>query len=408
MTYRRLHGIPDDWGTAVNVQAMVFGNMGETSATGVAFTRNPSTGERALFGEFLVNAQGEDVVAGIRTPQNISEAARIAAHRMRPRWSGDAGDVRASSRRSSDRLEHHYRDMQDHRVHRRARQAVDAADPHRQAHGAGGAEDRGRHGRGGADQPRRGGLAASIRLRSTSCCIRRSIPKRGRDSASRTVCRLRRAPPPARSCSTADEAEKARAQGEAVILVRIETSPEDIHGMHAAKGILTDARRHDQPCRGGGARHGPALRLGRRRHLRSITASDQLTARRQVLRAGEIITIDGSTGEVMRGAVPTIQPELSGDFATLMGWADAVRRLKVRANAETPDRCPRCAREFGAEGIGLCRTEHMFFEADRIGAMREMILADDRAGRRAALAKLLPMQRAGLHRAVRDHGRACR
>ena len=270
ITYRRLHDIPESWGTAVNVQAMVFGNMGDTSATGVAFTRNPSTGEKKLYGEFLVNAQGEDVVAGIRTPQNITEAARIDAgsdkpsmQKLMPEAFADFVDISDAAGKALPR-------HAGPRIHHRARQTVDAADPLRQAHRQGGDEDRRRDGGGRADRRRGGDRCASSRPRSTSCCTRPSIPNARRDSHRRRPAGL------ARCCDRRDRLHLRRSrgdedgQGRKVILVRIETSPEDIHGMHAARGHPDHPRRHDQPCGGGGARHGQALRVGRRLAARRL------------------------------------------------------------------------------------------------------------------------------------------
>jgi pyruvate, orthophosphate dikinase len=389
ITYRKLNNIPEEWGTAVNVQAMVFGNMGETSATGVAFTRNPATGERALYGEFLVNAQGEDVVAGIRTPQNITEKARIEAGSDAPSLEKLMPATFKELAGYFDRLEKHYRDMQD-------------------------MEFTIQDGRLWMLQTRTGKRTARAALRiavemANEGLISRREAMRRIDPASldqllhptldpnakrEIIGAGLPASPGAASGEIvfdADEAERFRSLNRRVILVRIETSPEDIHGMHAAEGILTTrggmtshaavvARGMGKPCVSGAG----AIRVDYR--------AGTLTAAGVVLKKGDIITIDGSSGQVIKGAVATIKPQLSGDFATLMGWADAERRMKVRANAETPVDA-RTARDFGAEGIGLCRTEHMFFEADRIAAVREMILANKLEDRRKALAKILPMQR---------------
>jgi pyruvate, orthophosphate dikinase len=389
VTYRRLHRIPEDWGTAVSVQAMVFGNMGDTSATGVAFTRNPSTGEHELYGEFLVNAQGEDVVAGIRTPQNISEAARVAAQTDAPSLEELMPETFQGLTAIFDRLERHYRDMQDLEFtiengrlwmlqtrsgKRTARAALKIA----------------------VDMANEGLISREeavgrIDPASLDQLLHPTLdPKARRDIIATGL-------PASPGAATGaivfdpDEAEKAKAQGRGVILVRVETSPEDIHGMHAAEGILT--------TRGGMTSHAAVVARGMGKPCVSGAggiyvdqAGDQMTAQGQVLKKGEIITIDGSTGQIMRGQIPTIKPELSGDFATLMEWADQLRGLGIRANADTPADA-RLAREFGAEGIGLCRTEHMFFDAERIAAVRQMILASTPDGRRAALAKILPMQR---------------
>ncbi|MFO1088349.1 MAG: pyruvate, phosphate dikinase [Hyphomicrobiales bacterium] len=389
ITYRRLHTIPEDWGTAVNVQAMVFGNMGETSATGVAFTRNPSTGENKLYGEFLVNAQGEDVVAGIRTPQNITEEARIEAGSDAPSLEALMPQTFRELKATFDRLEQHYRDMQDleftiqdgklwmlqTRSGKRTAKAalkiaVDMANE--------GLITRevavGRIDPGSLDQL----LHPTLDPKAPREVVATGLPASPGAASGEIV-------------FDSDEAERAKAQGRRVILVRIETSPEDIHGMHAAEGILT--------TRGGMTSHAAVVARGMGKPCVSGAgglvvdmAKEKMTASGVTLAKGDVITIDGSTGQVMKGQIPTIQPELSGDFAIIMQWADKVRRLGIRANADTPTDA-RTARDFGAEGIGLCRTEHMFFEGDRITAVREMILATTVEGRKAALAKLLPMQR---------------
>jgi pyruvate,orthophosphate dikinase len=389
ITYRRLHKIPESWGTAVNVQAMVFGNMGETSATGVAFTRNPSTGDKRLYGEFLLNAQGEDVVAGIRTPQEITEAARIASASDKPSMEATLPEAFAELTRIYHLLEHHYRDMQD-------------------------LEFTVEQGRLWMLQTRAGKRTASAALK-----IAVDLASEGVISQEEAVTRVDPAAldqllhptidpnaerkiiatglpasPGAASGEivfSSDEAEALKNQGRKVILVRVETSPEDIHGMNAAEGILT--------TRGGMTSHAAVVARGMGKpcvsgagSIRVDYEAQTLAAAGLTLRKGSIITIDGSTGQVLAGQVAMIEPELSGEFSTLMGWADQIRRLKVRANADTPTDA-RVAVKFGTEGIGLCRTEHMFFDENRIVAVREMILADDAPGRRAALAKLLPMQR---------------
>ncbi len=388
-TYRRLHDIPADWGTAVNVQAMVFGNMGETSATGVAFTRNPSTGEKALYGEFLVNAQGEDVVAGIRTPQDITEKARLEAGSERPSLEVLMPEAFAEFQTICDRLEAHYRDMQDleFTIERGKLWMLQTRSGKRTAKAALKiAVDM-------ADEGLLSREEAVLRVEPQALdqLLHPAIdPAAKRDIL---VTGLPASPGAASGAIvfTSEEAEEAKAAGRKVILVRVETSPEDIHGMHAAEGILTSrggmtshaavvARGMGKPCVSGAG----ALRIDYR--------NGTLTAGGRSLAKGDVITIDGSTGQVLVGEVAMLQPALSGDFATLMGWADEVRRMKVRTNAETPADA-RAARQFGAEGIGLCRTEHMFFDGDRIIAVREMILASTEEGRRAALGKLLPMQR---------------
>lgn len=389
ITYRRLHDIPESWGTAVNVQAMVFGNMGDTSATGVAFTRNPSTGEKQLYGEFLVNAQGEDVVAGIRTPQNITEAARIAAASDKPSLQKLMPDAFQAFVDISERLEKHYRDMQDleFTIERGKLWMLQTRSGKRTAKAALKI----------AVEMARDGLiskeeaVARIDPASLDQLLHPTIdPKAARDVIGMGL-------PASPGAATGEivfsssDGEDARAQGRKAILVRIETSPEDIHGMHAAEGILT--------TRGGMTSHAAVVARGMGKpcvsgagSLRVDYKAGTLISMGQTFRKGDIITIDGGNGQVLKGAVAMLQPELSGDFAAIMEWADAARRMKVRTNAETPLDA-RMARSFGAEGIGLCRTEHMFFDGDRIVAMREMILADTEKDRRAALAKLLPMQR---------------
>src|SRR5712692_253526 len=390
ITYRRLHNIPESWGTAVNVQAMVFGNMGDTSATGVAFTRNPSTGEKRLYGEFLINAQGEDVVAGIRTPQEISEAARKAAGSDKPSMEKALPDAFKELTRIYGVLERHYRDMQDleFTIEQGKLWMLQTRSGKRTAKAA---------------------LRIAVELANEGLITRREAVTRVEPGAldqllhptidpsahRKVIATGLPASPGAASGEivfSADDAETLKAQGKRVILVRVETSPEDIHGMHAAEGILT--------TRGGMTSHAAVVARGMGKPcvsgagaLRVDYASATMGAAGHTLRQGDVITIDGSTGQVLAGRVPMIEPALSGEFATLMGWADAVRKLGVRANADTPNDA-RVALKFGAEGIGLCRTEHMFFDEDRIRAVREMILADDEQSRRSALAKLLPMQRA--------------
>ena len=387
--YRRMHDIPESWGTAVNVQSMVFGNMGDTSATGVAFTRNPSTGENRLYGEFLINAQGEDVVAGIRTPQALTRAAREEMGEKAASMEEAMPTVFAEFRSVVERLEHHYRDMQDieFTVERGTLYMLQTRNAKRTTKAAL---------KVAVDMAASGLITeaeAIMRIEPMSLdqLLHPTIdPKAARDIITTGL-------PASPGAATgmivfnSDEAERLGSAGESVILVREETSPEDIHGMHAARGIVT--------ARGGMTSHAAVVARGMGRPCVSGAGDLQIDgkagffrARGRVFKAGEIITIDGSRGEVLAGAVSMIEPELTGDFATLMAWADSHRRLKVRANAETPLDA-RTARQFGAEGIGLCRTEHMFFDGDRIAAVREMILADDEAGRRAALAKILPMQK---------------
>jgi len=390
ITYRKLHNLPESWGTAVNVQAMVFGNMGDTSATGVAFTRNPSTGEKKLYGEFLINAQGEDVVAGIRTPQEISEAARMEANSEKPSMETALPKAYAELKRIHNALERHYSDMQD-------------------------LEFTVEQGKLWMLQTRSGKRTATAALR-----IAVDLANEGLISKSEAVLRVdplaldqllhptidprahRRvvatglpASPGAASGEivfSPDEAAQLKSDGHKVILVRVETSPEDIHGMHAAEGILT--------TRGGMTSHAAVVARGMGKpcvsgagSLRVDYNAGTMTAGSQTFKKGDFITVDGSTGQVLAGKVDMIEPQLSGEFATLIGWADKVRKLGVRANADTPADA-RAAVRFGAEGIGLCRTEHMFFDEGRIQAVREMILSDDEKSRRTALGKLLPMQRA--------------
>ena len=390
ITYRRLHDIPASWGTAVNVQAMVFGNMGNTSATGVAFTRNPSTGEKALYGEFLVNAQGEDVVAGIRTPQSLTEAARIAAGSDKPSLEKLMPEAFAAFVEISQKLESHYRDMQDleFTIERGKLWMLQTRSGKRTARAAL---------KIAVDMAREGLISKEEAvLRIDPASLDQLLHPTIDPKAERHVIGSGLPASPGAATGeivfTSDEAEEARAVGRKVILVRVETSPEDIHGMHAAEGILT--------TRGGMTSHAAVVARGMGKpcvsgagSLRVDGRNGTLMAMGVTLKRGDIITIDGGSGQVLKGAVAMLQPELSGDFAAIMEWADAARRMKVRTNAETPADA-RMARSFGAEGIGLCRTEHMFFEGDRIVAMREMILADTEQDRRAALARLLPMQRA--------------
>jgi pyruvate, orthophosphate dikinase len=388
--YRRINSIPNDWGTAVNVQAMVFGNMGETSATGVAFTRDPATGENAYYGEYLINAQGEDVVAGIRTPQYLTRAARERANAKPLSMEEAMPQVYGELARVFAILETHYRDMQDieFTVERGTLWMLQTRAGKRTAKAALKiAVDMANDGLITRDE-----AVARVDPSALDQLLHPTLdPSAARDVLAKG---LPASPGAASGIAVfdSDVAEKRAEMGDAVILVRMETSPEDIHGMHAAKGILT--------ARGGMTSHAAVVARGMGRPCVSGAGSLAIDAKERVFRVGgrevregDIITIDGSSGEIMAGEVPTVQPELSGDFAALMVWADSIRRMKVRANAETPADC-RIARDFGAEGVGLCRTEHMFFEASRITAVRQMILAEDEAGRRVALARLLPEQRA--------------
>jgi pyruvate,orthophosphate dikinase len=389
VTYRRLHGIPEGWGTAVTVQAMVFGNHSERSATGVAFTRNPATGARELYGEFLINAQGEDVVAGIRTPQALTEAARVEGGATAASLEALMPETFPELRSVCERLEAHYRDMQDieftiddgrlwllqtrcgkRTIEAAIRIAVDMAEE-----GLLSREEAVLRVEAGAlDQL----LHPTIDAAAEKDVIATGLPASPGAAAGEIV-------------FDADEAEALKAKGRRVILVRMETSPEDIHGMHAAVGILT--------ARGGMTSHAAVVARGMGRPcicgagmLRIDAKAGTMTVGKEVFRAGDVITVDGNTGQVLRGHAPMRQPQLSGAFATLMTWADTYRRLGVRANADTP-RDAAQARDFGAEGIGLCRTEHMFFDEERLLRVRQMICADDQEARRAALAALLPMQR---------------
>jgi len=392
-TYRRLNNIPEDWGTAVNVQAMVFGNRGATSATGVAFTRDPATGERLLFGEFLVNAQGEDVVAGIRTPQSITKRAREASKSKRPSMEEVMPDAFAELARIAESLESHYRDMQDveFTVQEGKLFMLQTRGGKRTAKAAL---------RCAVDMVREGLITEDEAVkRIDPAALDQLLHPTLEPSAPKELIASGLAASPGAATGeavfTADEAERVAADGRDVILVRLETSPEDIHGMHAAKGVLT--------VRGGMTSHAAVVARGMGRPcvtgastLKVDVERGTMTAGSRTIARGQIITIDGTTGNVYRGRVPMRLPEMTGDFGTLMAWADTRRRLKVRANADTPADCE-TARRFGAEGVGLCRTEHMFFDLKRIIAVREMILADDTAGREAALAKLLPMQRGDFH-----------
>ena len=387
--YRRMHDIPESWGTAVNIQSMVFGNMGETSATGVAFTRNPSTGEAKLYGEFLINAQGEDVVAGIRTPQALTRAAREEMGESAPSMEEAMPEVFAQFFEVVGRLEGHYRDMQDieFTVEQGRLYMLQTRNGKRTAKAAL---------KVAVDLVAEGKISREEAIgRVEPASLDQLLHPTLDPAALREVVAAGLPASPGAAVGEivfdADEAERLAELGRPVILVREETSPEDIHGMHAAKGVVT--------CRGGMTSHAAVVARGMGRpcvsgagEIRIDERAGTFTARGRVFRAGETITVDGSKGEVLAGSVAMIEPELSGDFAQLMEWADACRRMKVRANAETPLDA-RTARQFGAEGIGLCRTEHMFFEGERIAAVREMILADDEAGRRAALVKLLPYQR---------------
>ncbi|WP_428684767.1 pyruvate, phosphate dikinase [Reyranella sp.] len=389
ITYRRLHAIPESWGTAVNVQAMVFGNMGEDCATGVAFTRDPSTGTNLFYGEYLVNAQGEDVVAGIRTPQHLTVQGKLAQKSDAPAMEEVMPEVFKQLDSVRQRLEQHYHDMQDieFTVQRGKLYMLQTRNGKRTAKAAL---------KIAVDMVHEGLID---KREAVSRIVPASLdqllhPTLDPKAPRKVIAKGLPASPGAASGKvvfSADDAEKQARTGEKVILVRRETSPEDIHGMHAAEGILTStggmtshaavvARGMGKPCVAGAG------------DVRIDGKAGTLSVRGTVVKTGDTITLDGSTGEIILGVVPTVQPELSGDFSQLMEWADEFRKLGIRTNAETPTDAAQ-ARKFGAEGIGLCRTEHMFFEGDRIVAVREMILADDEKSRRAALAKIQPMQR---------------
>jgi pyruvate,orthophosphate dikinase len=386
VTYRRLHDIPAEWGTAVNVQAMVFGNMGEDCATGVCFTRDPSTGENIFYGEYLINAQGEDVVAGIRTPQPMAKERSKPSERSMedamPAAYAELVQVRAT-------LERHYRDMQDIEFTVQSNKLYMLQTRNGKRTAAASLKI-------AVDMAREGLIDHTEAVRRVNPAALDQLLHPTLDpKAPRKLLAKGLPASPGAACGivvfSADEAEARAQKGESVILVRIETSPEDIHGMHAARGVLT--------TRGGMTSHAAVVARGMGRPCVAgcggVTVdynNQYLSAGGVRIEAGQIITLDGATGEVFIGTVAMVEPQLSGDFSTLMGWADKVRRLRVRANAETPLDAE-TARRFGAEGIGLCRTEHMFFDPERIGAVRQMIMAETEQGRRAALARLLPFQR---------------
>jgi pyruvate,orthophosphate dikinase len=391
ITYRRLHDIPAEWGTAVNVQAMVFGNMGDDCATGVCFTRDPSTGENMFYGEYLVNAQGEDVVAGIRTPQplsaSVARSGEVALETAMPAAYAELMAVR-------EKLEKHYRDMQDieFTVQRHKLFMLQTRNGKRTAAASL---------RMAVEMAHEGLIDKSeavMRVNPSSLdqLLHPTLdPKAPRSFLAKGL----PASPGAASGAvvfSADEAESRAAKGEAVILVRVETSPEDIHGMNAARGILT--------TRGGMTSHAAVVARGMGRPCvagaGAITVdynAQTLSSAGKTVRAGEIITLDGAAGEVFIGSVPMIEPAMSGEFGTLMEWADGCRRMGVRANAETPLDAE-TAKKYGAEGIGLCRTEHMFFDPERIGAIRQMIMANSVEDRRDAVSRLLPFQREDFRR----------
>jgi pyruvate,orthophosphate dikinase len=389
ITYRKLNNIPEDWGTAVNVQAMVFGNMGDDSATGVAFTRDPATGNNRFYGEYLVNAQGEDVVAGIRTPQPINDASitgpgQVTLESLMP-------TVYKQLEGIYQNLEKHYQDMQDIEFTiekgrlwmlqtRNGKRTVQAALKI------------------AVDMVEEGLIDKKTAiLRITPDQLDQLLHPMFDPADKKKATKLGKGLPASPGAATgkvvfhADDAVEWAAKGEKVILVRIETSPEDIGGMNAAEGILT--------ARGGRTSHAAVVARGMGKCCVAGCADiaidytkNQFSSAGEVIKLGDFISIDGTSGEVFKGSIKTIPPQITGYFGTLMSWADSFRKLKVRANADIPVDA-RKAVEMGAEGIGLCRTEHMFFEGDRITAVREMILANDEAGRRKALAKLEPIQK---------------
>lgn len=389
VVYRNLNDIPAAWGTAVNVQAMVFGNMGETSATGVAFTRDPSTGENRYYGEFLINAQGEDVVAGIRTPQTLTKESRLNMGEDAPSMEEALPEVYTQLAAVFAQLEAHYRDMQDieFTVERGKLWMLQTRTGKRTARAAL---------KIAVDMANDGSITTEEALmRIEPLALDQLLhPTLDPDAARDIVATGLPASPGAaigEVVFTSDEAETLSKAGHKVILVRVETSPEDIHGMHAAEAIVT--------ARGGMTSHAAVVARGMGRpcvsgagQIRIDYEAGEFTCMGRTIKRGDTVTVDGATGQVFAGEVSMIQPELSGDFALVMGWADAARTLKVRANAETPLDVE-TAKGFGAEGIGLCRTEHMFFEADRLAHFREMILANSEDSRRDALAKILPTQR---------------
>ena len=387
--YRRLHHISEDWGTAVNIQLMVFGNMGNDSATGVVFTRNPSTGEKFLFGEYLINAQGEDIVAGTRTPQHITKKARIKDGVKEPSMEESMTKVYLQLKKILFRLEKHYKDMQDVEFtvennklwmlqtrsgKRTAKSAIKIA----------------------VDMVKEKLISkkeAVLRIdpNTLDTLLHPTLDKKVNKKIIASGLPASPGAASGKVVFSADEAERLNEMMQNSILVRTETSPEDIHGMHAAKGILTS--------RGGMTSHAAVVARGMGRPCVSGSTEINIDYVNKIFRAGDvtvkegdIITIDGSSGEIISGEVPTVKPEMSGDFSKLMSWADSFRKLKVRTNSETPVDT-KTAREFGAEGIGLCRTEHMFFDEERIVSVRQMILSKTTEDREEALKKLLPYQK---------------
>ncbi len=388
-TYRKLNQIPDHWGTAVNVQAMVFGNMGNDCSTGVAFTRNPSTGENSFFGEFLINAQGEDVVAGTRTPQHITKKSRKNSNSKDLSMEEAMPKIYQELTKVFKKLEKNYRDMQDIEFtvennklwmlqtrsgKRTAKAAIKIA----------------------VDMVKEKLISkkeAILRVdpNTLDTLLHPTLDEKFKKEVIATGLPASPGAASGKVVFSADDAEKLNSMMQDTILVRLETSPEDIHGMHAAKGILT--------ARGGMTSHAAVVARGMGRPCVSGTSeitidyeAKQFKAGNFTIKEGDIITIDGGSGKVIKGLVPTVQPEISGYFSTIMKWADEFRKLNVRTNAET-EIDSKTAREFGAEGIGLCRTEHMFFDEDRILSVRQMILSKSKSDRNSALEKLLPYQR---------------
>jgi len=388
-TYRRLNNIPEEWGTAVNIQSMVFGNMGNDCATGVAFTRNPSTGENSFYGEYLINAQGEDVVAGIRTPRNITKKARLESSSEDLSLEEIMPEAFSDLTKIYKKLESHYRDMQDieFTIENKKLWMLQTRSGKRTA---------------------KASIKIAVDMVSEKLITKDEAllridpkildtllhPTLDPKAKKNIIAKGLPASPGAATGKVtfnADDAEQMKANNQNTILVRVETSPEDIHGMHAAVGILT--------CRGGMTSHAAVVARGMGRacvsgagNIKIDYANKLFKVENIEVKEGDIITIDGSTGEVMLGEVKTINPDISGDFSEIMRWADEVRTLKIRANAETP-LDSRTARGFGAEGIGLCRTEHMFFDEERILYVRQMILSKTREDRLKALEKILPFQR---------------
>ncbi len=389
--YRKLYNIPESWGTAVNVQTMVFGNSGDNSATGVCFSRDPSTGRNVFYGEYLKNAQGEDVVAGIRTPQQMSKEGKKERGSDLPCLEEEMPELYKQLCDIRETLEKHYRDMQDMEFTIQDGKLYMLQTRNGKRTGAAALKI-------AVDMVNEGLIdkktaITRVEPQQLDALLHPTLDPKAKKAAKVLTSALPASPGAAvgKVVFSADDAEKWAEEGEKVVLVRIETSPEDIHGMHVSQGILT--------ARGGMTSHAAVVARGMGTpavcgagDVKIDYAAKQFKVGDTVVKEGDVITLDGSTGEVILGAVATKEPELVGDFGLLMGWADEIRTLKVRTNADTPHDAE-VARKFGAEGIGLCRTEHMFFDPNRIAHMREMIIASNEADRRAALAKLLPYQR---------------